>query len=299
MRDGRPMLAVIFCIGAAAVGVQHHLGAAEPANALQNHVWTPIGPGWKLTFDDEFNGQKIDEGRWLIAGGPDKSYPQSSRDGALAYWTPQNTRERGGFLLLSVTTDGGADGPFHTAGITSNGFDGPFMQTTGYWEARLKPACNGNGISNAFWTDAANWNYPEIDILEWLGVRPTVNTMTWHFVSPFTGIDQRAVDIGELLCSRFHVLGMWRRADGIVWYLDGAEQFRTTAHLSDDNANPQWLNVQATIGGWRHNFVDRTTMFPSTYKVDYIHVYSNQADAKAVPPQAGYGGPGDALGSGN
>ena len=45
---------------------------------------------------------------------------------------------------------------------------------------------------------------------------------------------------------------------------------------------------------------DSTTMLPANFYVDYVHVYQRSGGPNAsVTPQANYGGPGDALGSGN
>jgi hypothetical protein len=42
---------------------------------------------------------------------------------------------------------------------------------------------------------------------------------------------------------------------------------------------------------------DSYTRFPSRLVVDYVHVY--QQGGTPMTPASGYGGPGDALGSGN
>jgi hypothetical protein len=46
------------------------------------------------------------------------------------------------------------------------------------------------------------------------------------------------------------------------------------------------------VGGWNNNAVDATTVFPGHYRVDYVHVYSNNPNVPAVTPQPGYNGGG-------
>ena len=82
-------------------------------------------------------------------------------------------------------------------------------------------------------------------------------------------------------------------------HLDGVQVAVATKNVNLQNAAPQQTILDATVGGFGINFVDQTTRFPAHFLVDYVHVYSNAAGAVAVIPDPGYGGPGDAIGSGD
>ena len=253
--------------------------------------WTPVGPSWKLTFDDEFDRTSIDARRWGIPDGTvDHIYSTYSN----AVFKAANIRVASGFAELTVTQTAAGYG---TAAMTSY-----FLQAYGYWEARVRPPCYAAGIAAGFWTDARGWTYPEIDILEWIGVTPTTNYMTWHYAYPQDGNNAFGISSSTTnvnFCGAFHVLGVWWRPTSITWYIDGAQVAQTSINVDAQNAAPLWVILDATVGGFDIDYIDRTTRFPAHYLVDYVHVYSISPGAVAVTPDAGYGGPGDAVGSGN
>lgn len=266
-------------------------GLSSDIGGSPTHYWTPVGPGWKLTFDDEFDGTAANTRRWGI---PDETVDHTYATYSNAVFKAANISVANGFAELTVTQTAAGYG---TAAMTSY-----FSQTYGYWEARVRPPCYADGIAAGFWTDARGWTFPEIDILEWIGITPTTNYMTWHYAYPQDG--NNAVGISSSLsdvnfCGSFHVVGMWWRPTSITWYIDGAQVAQTKVYVNAQNAAPLWVILDATVGGFGIDYIDQTTQFPAHYLVDYVHVYSSSANAVAVAPDAGYRGPGDALGSGN
>ena len=264
----------------------------EPFRMVSSsHFWTPVGPGWKLTFDDEFDGTALNLQHWGVPNGTvDHIYSTYSN----AEFRATNISVADGFATLSVTqTAAGYD----TAAMTSY-----FRQTYGYWEARVRPPCYADGVATGFWTDAQGWTYPEIDILEWIGVTPTTNYMTWHYAYPQDGYNAFGISSsvsGINFCGNFHVVGMWWRPNAISWYIDGAQVAQTGIYVNAQNAVPLWVIFDATVGGFGIDYINQTTRFPAHYRLDYVHVYSSAPSAIAVPPESGYRGPGDAVGSGN
>jgi hypothetical protein len=272
------------------------LGGAAAGLTQASHVWTPVDSSWKLTFDDEFNKSAL-KSSWSVT-------PYQIDPAAALYWphyqaysSPYNVYVNNGLLHMLVRKHYST---IITAGITNFHYD----QSYGYWEARIKTPCMASGVANAFWLDTKNFDFPEIDIIEWMGSQPNVMNFTWHYKFP----KDEARKIGKLQvsdamsCGKFHILGVWRSHNFIRWYLDGQQQGREiTEFVNSENAIPQGIIFSATVGGFptSENFLGSSTHLPSEFLIDYVHVYSQEQTATAEAPDPGYGGPGDTVGSGD
>lgn len=40
------------------------------------------------------------------------------------------------------------------------------------------------------------------------------------------------------------------------------------------DGKPEWLILDATVGGFNNNLIHSTTVFPEHFQVDYVHAYS-------------------------
>ena len=140
----------------------------------------PTASGYTLVFDDEFKGSSLNRTKWSTGwawsngAGTNSSYPS---DDAL----PANITINNGVASFAVTKRPNSAGhPYSTAVATTYG---KFYEVYGYWEASVQmPANNAHGIWPAFWLVSTSFSWPpEIDIMEWLGVQPTVDYMTLHY----------------------------------------------------------------------------------------------------------------------
>jgi hypothetical protein len=252
--------------------------SASFAGPSRANVSTPIigDSSYKLTLDEEFNGTSIDKTKWQVTfdGNPDHTYTTYPN---AQFWNSTNLTVANGVADLAVTK---CSTGYCTAAITSF-----YLQTYGYWEARVKVPANAAGIGANFWTDSQNWVFPENDIIEWSGSTPSTyranwNTGTsWVSTNTLTGVD-----------TNWHVVGMLWTPSTITWYLDGVQ--KATVSTNNNGAVPQWTLVGATVGPFG-NLIDSSTVFPAHYQVNYVHIYSNSTSAVAVTPQANYGGLGD------
>ncbi len=152
----------------------------------------------------------------------------------------------------------------------------------GYYEMRAQLP-SGNGMWPAFWLLPADGGWPpEIDILEMLGNAPTVDNTTVHtqydvsdaaykFSNTHYAVG-KATTVADTTAG-FHTYGVDFRADNITFYFDRVSIF--VVKTPPDLVNrPVFIVVDNAIGGWNGNAVDSTTKFPTTYKIDYIRVYS-------------------------
>lgn len=179
---------------------------------------TPAGLGgqWRLVFDDEFNGDSLNQSVWNAHEG----------------WTNQNdvtdhlsnlaVRHGHAFLRLASPTSGAA--------IETNHFS---LSVGEYAEARIKFAGEGQMIYNwpAWWVSGPNWPAAgENDIAEGLG------DLTINYHSPVGGLETGTV--GGSWARGFHTYGIYRGRYFSRVYWDG-RLVRTYA--THDDGQPQML----------------------------------------------------------
>lgn len=127
-----------------------------------------------------------------------------------------------------------------------------------------------HGIWPAFWLVPTDFSWPpEIDVMEWLGVQPTVDYMTLHYGTANTSVGSSPTLPN--FNAGFHKLGMLWTPTSITWYVDGTQEFSTNLGIP---TTPMYMILNNDTGGWNNNAVDSTTVFPAILKVDYVRVYS-------------------------
>ena len=237
--------------------------------------WTR--PGWKLVWQDEFNGAEIDKSKWTFDKGG-----SGWGNAELEYYTdrPENARLENGFLVITARKESYQGSPYSSARLKTQGLA---AWTYGRVEARIRIP-RGQGIWPAFWmmgNDIYQVGWPtngEIDIMENIGKEPGRIHGTAHGpgysgpVGPSSPFDLKSGAFAD----DFHVFAIeWQPAE-IRWYVD--DQLYKT--LTPTGANGKWvfdhpffilLNV-AVGGGWP-GYPDQTSVFPQTMQVDYVRVY--------------------------
>ncbi|MBZ5727099.1 MAG: glycoside hydrolase family 16 protein [Acidobacteriia bacterium] len=239
--------------------------------------------GWKLTWHDEFDGARLDAGKWVyVAGGGGfgnhelESY--TSR--------PQNIHIEGGMLVIKAIKESytGADGVargFTSARIHTHG---KFAQRYGRFEARIRIPY-GQGIWPAFWMmgdGGEKWpDRGEIDIMENIGREPGTVHGTVHGpgYSGAEGIGgPYSLPTGQAFSDDYHVYAVEWEPAAIRWYVDD-HRYKTLAPGDLPTGarwvfdSPFYLLLNLAVGGsWPGN-PDETTIFPQAMYVDYVRVY--------------------------
>jgi beta-glucanase (GH16 family) len=239
-------------------------GTADPGTAY-------VPGGYKLTFSDEFDGSKLDTGKWnTLAPWGVQFYSDSHQQQA---FIPEGVTLASGLASFTARKSQGNTGgqPYSSGSITTNG-----TFTHGYFEARVRvPA--GKGFWPAYWlTSSSRWP-PEWDIFEIIdgnifGYTHPVSGGKCSFVEGAAGSDS-TYTISKVY-DVFHVYGFKWTATDIYWYVDGT----MTEHYAIDSAaganDPFWLNLSLQVGGdWPGN-PDSSTPLPSHMDVDYVRVYT-------------------------
>ena len=263
---------------------------------------TAVASGYKLTFNDEFNGP-LDTSKWGYQYG---CFDPGQRSQAQYTDSPDNVSVRDGYLNLTAryspmkTKWDGSQIP-RTCKSGSTTYDAPFtsgMITTKYAapasgfyaEARIKlPTARSSWSS--FWatgTDEKLGGWPgngEIDVFESKGYDPTYlmsNAHSPRASNPKKTEQHQGMMHGDTATSQseFHTYGVLKSADAIEFYFDG--QLTHRVKMSDikgpnpfvDPENNFTLKLNQMVGGnyltnakdWSDKTYVDATKFADDYK---------------------------------
>jgi beta-glucanase (GH16 family) len=242
-------------------------------------------PNWELVFSDEFNGLELNRDVWNT-----QYYYGRTNDGnhEAQYYTDDSVTVSNGTLKLTADQRRiygerpipQPDGYFYqpewfdyTSGMISSHDKRSF--TYGYLEARVKvPA--GQGLWSAFWMlpDTKKWP-PEIDVMEVLGIEPTRNYMTLHYVDStkphnhgYVGTSSAGADYSQ----DFHTFAIDWAPTHITWYINNTAVLTMTEHIPQES---MYILANLAIGGNWVGAPTDSTPFPSTFEIDYIRMYQS------------------------
>jgi len=223
---------------------------------------------WKLVWQDEFEDDVLDVSKWNLEDWA------AEKNNELQYYSPNNVRVEDGSLKL-VSKKEKFKGRDYTSGAVHT--MGKFSFLYGKVEMRAKlPA--SQGIFPAFWMmpDKENTWLPEIDIMEMLGHLPNEVWMVLHWLDN-TGTLKSDFSTfkGPDFSKDFHTFGIEWSPDSIVWLVDGEERFRSSEFIPSEN---MYLYLNTAIGGNWPGSPDDSTVFPTSYEIDYVRVYKRNKE---------------------
>lgn len=242
-------------------------GGTPNKGGTPNESGTPNGPpvegNWRLTFEDTFDGDKLDSSKWI------PSYQWGQTHNYNAYCDPNNVLIENGLLRLKVEDKPSHGKKYTSAVITSYG---KFSQKYGYFEGRFRIPM-GKGLWPAFWMLPYPQHWPpEIDIFETIKDDPQIY-MTYHWSDQgHKSSGKHWTEDGFSYSKEFHTYGLLWEPDKLVWYIDGVEQARFTDAKAIVN-EPMYLLINFGIDARWPGQCDATTPFPSYYECDAIRVY--------------------------
>jgi beta-glucanase (GH16 family) len=252
-------------------------GRATASGSTLACVAPPPGTGWRLAFDDEFDGTTLDTGKWHTCfwWATDTCSIESNNE--LELYTRDEVSVQNGYLRLRAEKRDmvGWNGKLYhyTSGMVMTGgrkdvIPPGFTFTYGYMEARVRvPA--GKGLWPAFWTLPASYTYPpEIDMTEILGDSTTVTHMHYHY----SGTDVGSTWTGPDFSTGWHTFAADWEPGQIIWYVDGVERFRYT-NSSTVTSSPMYVLLNLAVGGDWPGAPDASTVFPAYYDVDFVRIW--------------------------
>ena len=243
--------------------------ATEPDDQLPT---PPDGKSLKLIWQDEFDGNRLDETKW-------EARPDGKRKGG--WWSRKAiTLDGEGHLVIATFMDGDkpTDGCIWTKGKFEHAF--------GYYVARVKFQ-KEPGHSSAFWMNSdgirkvgdGGRDGTELDIMEkpWLDDRVQY---TFHW----DGYGKDHKQSGSRyeckgLNKGFHTIGLEWTPTEYVFYVDGKVARRTRDAVSH---RAEYMILSLEVGKWAGDI--RKAKLPYAVSVDYVRVYKKKPQDKIPPP---------------
>ncbi len=238
--------------------------------------------GYSLVFSDEFNDFSLDTSKWnsnyrwganwTINGeqqyyvdrinNPDFGHSPFEFDGNHLTITAIRTPDH---LKSSANNK-----PYLSGALTT--FN-KFKMRYGYVEMRAKLP-KGKGLWSALWLLHQNDNdrRPEIDIVEYIGDKPTVAYNTYHYYDNWSLRSSPSYEAwGPDYSQDFHTYAVKWEPGKLSWYVDG--ELRNTHNDGNVSWEDMYLLVNLAVGGWWPGDPDGSTPFPARYQIDYIRAY--------------------------
>jgi beta-glucanase (GH16 family) len=217
-------------------------------------------PGWELTFDDEFDGDKVDLTKWEVQNKGDR--------------LAKNIAVSNGLCHLLTSKDGQ---DWTTAFMTTK----TFRQKYGYFEVRMRIGA-ATGLNNAFWlfTPKERMAKPgkpdrfEIDIAE--AHNPSKVYMTLHDWNNDKNIASGDHHVAKVDLSKdFHVYALEWNESELIWYFNGQEMRRAKHTIC--NAEEAVL-LSTKVLPWAGAITD--ALIGTSMDVDYVRVYRKKEAGK-------------------
>lgn len=248
----------------------------------------PVEGDWALTFDENFDGNTLDEKRWNAS---------NSHFSKFFFYQREKAAVENGVLKLGAEKKS-VEGREYISGQVE-GF-GKWAQSYGYFEARVKlpttrgfwpafwlmPDRNVNGPTDqqSIWNrNSTKWGGMEFDILEHLSEwGPGRHNVAVHW----DGYGELHKAWGDTQVyygptpDGWHAFGMLWEPGKLTWYIDGQKKAEWVNERVGQVPCHMLLSLQ--LGGWATKDIDMSKI-NETFDIDYVRVWQRKdlADAAA------------------
>lgn len=250
-----------------------------------------VTPTRRPSFADDFGGTTIDAAKWRFDTGSNAiGWPNHERQ-YYADARPENTRLRGGVLIIEARRETLAKHRFPDWGgqsYTSARLVSRQPHGFGFYEVRAKLPC-GRGTWPAIWLLPPTGTWPdagEIDVVEMVGWDPAVVHATLH-TGAFNhrlGTQRGAQVIVPTSCAVFHRYQLDWRPHSITIGVDG----RAFMRVLDDQpggvaawpfTRPYDMILNLAVGGdWGGRKGVDDAAFPQRLVIDYLRYWTDLPD---------------------
>jgi beta-glucanase (GH16 family) len=214
---------------------------------------------FKLLWQEDFEGDKINIERWSCVR------RINNDNNELQSYIPENVKVANGILYLIADESKNNDKRFSSGMIESLNKD-EFL----YGKIEIYASIpKGKGLFPAIWMLCETGNNYEIDILEAIGSDSSLIYGVNHFY--YGGKKLRTYYLTKIKNPQeFHTYSIEWTPDKIVWYVDNNIFHQTNSGVPDEN---MYLILNLAVGGNWPGEPDSNTVFPSSFKIDYIRIY--------------------------
>jgi beta-glucanase (GH16 family) len=265
------ILSTIFIISFITFGCKKNDAATTPSTTDVNDSLDL--PGWKLVWNDEFNGNKIDLTKWNYEVNGD-----GGGNNELQYYTDSswNSFIEDSCLVIQALKQNYKGKEYMSARLNTN-LKGDWLY--GRFDIRAKLPY-GQGLWPAIWMLPTDWVYGgwpqsgEIDIMEELGDNTQKVYGTIHYASSAGNHVQQGGNYtltSGTFAGEFHLFTVVWDSTGMKFYVDNKYYYTATQGKPFDQRFHIILNV-AVGGNWPGN-PDASAIFPQRMVVDYVRVY--------------------------
>jgi beta-glucanase (GH16 family) len=240
----------------------------------------PDVPGYRLIWQDEFDGQSVDTQKWDLID------LRNSHNNEQQYYKPEQASIVDGKLRITATNQALDGKPYRSARLESHQAFAP-----GRFEARIDLPTT-QGMWPAFWLLPNSYQWPtrgEIDILENRGSQPFVVSSAYHWqTNPGPCCDQHefvfeeygAIQNGQRVNyhTGFHTYAVEWEATRLRFYVDGVLHY--TVNETENRPifeTPMNIILNLAVGGDFGGNPDGSTVFPQFMDVEYVRVWEKQA----------------------
>jgi len=260
-------------------------------------------PGWRLTFDDEFDRPQLSDINWFAGyrsgrkawfkriGFPsrwmDPAANYAIENGILKLRIDEKLPFRTNKTMRCVSSIQTSD---HRFGATTNDVQilDKFAQKYGWFEIRCRMP-RESGLHSAFWllqSDPNKQEYTpdgrrrtvgeglvEIDIFEQWGNKANNGKIDFNVHFTKTGQCEYRMDFDST--KEFHVWALEWREGQLDWYLDGTK-IRTYAGATPKERMFILLGLYQGAVPSRAGLTDPDMPYPRDFEIDYVRVYSRE-----------------------
>lgn len=243
--------------------------------------------GYRLIFNDEFDGTTLDPEKWVDSYFETRDYGDGKsnkavyemKNGTVKLIIEKNSPElelSPNYCMTGFMTSNGASPGSHVQGTIPTKPHSTHLNQYGYYEMRAKMQ-RGSGVHTAWWLVGAGdqkSHSSEMDIFEVLGASPSSVMTTFHpwkdssvvYHTQYPNFQDRKLD------EEFHIYSFEWTADSLFVSVDGLRIYAHSAAINYpmhqiisfyDNRNPD---------GWTGAY-DPSVEYPKTFEVDYVRVY--------------------------
>lgn len=233
---------------------------------------TPESLGYELFWEDHFQGDRLDPGKWEVRGiGPR----------ALGFVSPEAVKVEDGVLKLSALKK---DGRILLGAV---GTQNRFMTRYGFFECRAQLQ-KSPGIWAAFWIqspDIAKGEDPaiygaEIDIMEFfkkLGPDIVSHNVHWAY-GPNQKTTRGMQSYRPGVSEGFHTFALEWTPEKYAFFVDGYKYYEVTQGISKIE---EYLILSMEIPSEEKDIAK--TVFPDVFIIDYVRVYKKREGANPAP----------------